>query len=161
MNRRFHLAICLLLGASIPVLAQDPQIVYVSSKQAKIHKEANLSSDIVAVLNKSDPVEVVKQQKVWMQIRETEVSGWVSRYSLSNSKPAQEKLSIFSRLKKFFENDNRRVRLAFVSTAGGVRDLTEEESDAAGKTDFKALRALESIEISDAEIDQFIAGNAE
>ncbi len=162
MKKRLYFAVTL-VGLSVLSLpgAQTADVVYISSQQAKVHKEANLKSKIVAVLSKSDQVEVVQQQKVWMQVKITEISGWISRYSVSRAKPFESKASIFSRLKNFFQNDNRRVRLAYVSTAGGVRDLTEEESDAAGKTDFKSLRVLEDIDLGDAEIDAFIAGNAE
>ncbi len=96
-----------------------------------------------------------------MQIKFTELSGWLSRYSVSQAKPLKEKVSVFSRLKKFFNSDNKRARVTLVSTAGGVRGLTEDESDAAGKSDFKAVATMESITVSEEEIDAFVEGNTE
>jgi uncharacterized protein YgiM (DUF1202 family) len=134
------------------------EVAYVSSKKTNIYKEANLNSDLMTVLKQNDEVRVIEQQGVWMQIRMIELSGWLSRYSVSRVKPLKEKVSIFSRLQNFFSSDNKRARVTLVSTAGGVRGLTEAESDAAGKTDFKAVVSMESFTVSDTDIDTFIAG---
>ncbi len=147
--------LCLVTIAS----AQSGAVAYISSREAQVHAQASLDSATVAVLEINDEVEIVERRKVWLQVKKDALIGWVSRYSISTAKPSPEKLSIVTRLKNFFSNENRRVRLTYVSTAGGIRNLTEDESDAAGRTDFRALRALESMILSDSEIDQFIADN--
>jgi hypothetical protein len=144
------------------VLSADANdIAYVSSQQARLHSEAKLNSEIVGVLNKSDAVEIVDRKKIWMQVKHTDLAGWLSRYSVTNKAPSAESLSIFGRLKNLFDDDNRRSRLTYVSTAGGIRGLTEEESDASGDTDFGALRSLERIVIPQAELDDFISRNSD
>jgi uncharacterized protein YgiM (DUF1202 family) len=156
MIRTFFLLLFLLTSLLNGLHAED--VAYVSSKKTNIYKEANLNSDLMLVLKQDDEVRVIEQQGVWMQIKFTELSGWLSRYSVSLAKPLKEKVSVFSRLKNFFDSDNKRARVTLVSTAGGVRGLTEEESDAAGKTDFKAVAAMESIRVSEDEIDAFVEG---
>lgn len=151
----------LILVTVSPAVLYAGEIVYVSSKQTYIYQNASLSSGLMTILQKNDAVEVLDQQGVWLQIRASAITGWVSRYSVSSSKPYSQKVSIFALLKNFFRTDNKRARVALVSTAGGVRGLTDEESDAIGKTDFAAVKIMESFEFSDTEIDKFVARNSD
>jgi len=154
----------LLLAVSITSLGNGlhaDEIAYVSSKQTKIYKEASLKSDLMTVLEQNEQVLVLDQQGVWWQIKYTELSGWLSRYSVSSARPAEEKNSVFGRLKNFFSSDSKRARVTLVSTAGSVRGLTEEQSDALGKTDFKAVATMEGFLVSEAEVDAFVASAAE
>jgi hypothetical protein len=147
--------------ASLLSTAQAEDIAYVSSKQTKIYKEANLNSDLMTVLNQNDRVLVLDQRGVWWQIRFTELSGWLSRYSVSTAKPPAEKISVFGRLKNFFDSDSKRSRVTLVSTAGSARGLTEAESDAIGRTDFKAVSQMESFGVNDDQVDAFVASAAD
>jgi hypothetical protein len=152
----------LLIGtASIACIAQAEDVAYVSSKQTKIYKEANLNSDLMTVLDQNDRVLVLNQSGVWWQIQYTELSGWLSRYSVSTAIPATEKISVFGRLKNFFSSDSKRARVTLVSTAGSARGLTESESDAVGRTDFKAVATMESYGVDTAAVDAFVAQTAE
>lgn len=151
----------LILVTVSPAVLYAGEIVYVSSKQTYIYQNASLSSGLMTILQKNDAVEVLDQQGVWLQIRASAITGWVSRYSVSSSKPYSQKVSIFALLKNFFRTDNKRARVALVSTAGGVRGLTDEESDAIGKTDFASVKIMESFEFSDTEIDKFVARNSD
>lgn len=151
----------LILVTVSPAVLYAGEIVYVSSKQTYIYQNASLSSGLMTILQKNDAVEVLDQQGVWLQIRASAITGWVSRYSVSSSKPYSQKVSIFALLKNFFRSDNKRARVALVSTAGGVRGLTDEESDAIGKTDFASVKIMESFEFSDTEIDKFVARNSD
>ena len=158
MIRSCFLASVFLIGMTGAVHAED--IAYVSSKQTKIYREASLNSDLMTVIKQNEQVLVVDQQGVWWQIKYTEMLGWLSRYSVSTAKPPEEKISVFSRLQKFFSNDSKRARVTLVSTAGSIRGLTEEESDAAGKTDFKAVAIMEDYRVSEQDVDNFIANGA-
>ncbi len=158
MMRARIFALILIIVSSTVLYAGE--IVYVSSKKTHIYQSASLSSDLITVLQRNDEMEVLDQQGVWLQVRASVITGWVSRYSVSSSKPYSQKISIFALLKNFFHTDNKRSRLTLVSTAGGVRGLTDDESDAIGKTDFAAVKIMESIELSETEIDQFVAGNS-
>lgn len=159
MIKRSYLLLFLLIGFCNGPHAED--IAYVSSKKTNIYKEANLNSGLMTVLKQNDEVRVIEEQGIWLQIRFVELSGWLSRYSVSLVKPITDKVSVFSRLKNFFSNENKRARVTLVSTAGGVRGLTEEESDASGKTDFQALATMESITASEDELDDFVTGSAD
>ena len=150
-------SVCLI---SLAGAADAEDIAYVSSKETRIYREASLNSDLMTVLKQNDQVLVVDEQGVWWQIKHTDLLGWLSRYSVSTVKPPEEKISVFSRLKKFFSSDSKRARVTLVSTAGSIRGLTEEESDAAGKTDFKAVAIMEGYRVSEQDIDNFIAGGA-
>ena len=157
---RIGLFVLILITVS-PAVLYAGEIVYVSSKHTHIYQNASLSSGLMTVLQKNDEVEVLDQQGVWLQVRASAITGWVSRYSVSSSKPYSQKVSIFALLKNFFRSDNKRARVALVSTAGGVRGLTDEESDAIGKTDFAAVKVMESFELSDTDIDNFVASNSD
>lgn len=130
--------------------------VFVSSEQATIYKNASFSSQAIVKLGKNDLVDVVSEKGVWLKVKYAQYSGWISRYTVSNSKPPDEKISILGRLKRLLGDNDKRDRLILISTAGGIRGLTEEESDAVGRTDFKALSAIESISVSRDEIQQFL-----
>ena len=155
---------CLLLAVSIISLgtglhAED--IAYVSSKQTKIYKEASLNSDLMTVVKQNEQVLVLDQKGVWWQIQYTDLSGWLSRYSVSSAKPPEEKNSVYGRLKNFFSSDSKRARVTLVSTAGSVRGLTEEQSDALGKTDYKAVSRMEGFLVSEAEVNDFVTSAIE
>ena len=157
---RTGLIVLILLIVS-PAMLYAGEIVYVSSKQTPVYQRASLSSGLMTVLQKNDEVEVLDRQGVWLQVRAVTITGWVSRYSVSPNKPLPQKVSVFAMLKNFFRTDNKRARLTLVSTAGGVRGLTDEESDAIGTTDFAAVKIMDSIELSDTEIDTFVTGNSD
>jgi uncharacterized protein YgiM (DUF1202 family) len=157
---RFYLLLAVsVIGLGNGLHAED--IAYVSSKQTKIYREASLKSDLMTVLQQNEKVLVLDQQGVWWQIKYTEVSGWLSRYSVSSAKPPEEKNSVFSRLQNFFSSDSKRARVTLVSTAGSVRGLTEEQSDALGKTDFEAVSRMEAFLVSEAEVDEFVTSAIE
>jgi uncharacterized protein YgiM (DUF1202 family) len=145
-------------GLAATVQAED--VAYVSSKQTNMYKEANLNSGLMTVLKQNDQVLVLDQRGVWWQIQYTELSGWLSRYSVSTAKPPEEKISIFGRLKNFFSSDSKRSRVTLVSTAGSARGLTEAESDAIGRTNFKAVAQMESFGVDDDQVDTFVASEA-
>jgi hypothetical protein len=151
----------LMIGlAGMGSIAQAEDIAYVSSKQTRIYEEANLNSDLMTVLKQNDQVLVLDQRGVWWQVRFTELSGWLSRYSVSTAKPPAEKISVFGRLKNFFSSDSKRARVTLVSTAGSARGLTEAESDAIGRTNFKAVAQMESFGVDDEQVDSFVASAA-
>ena len=157
---RFYLLLAVsVIGLGSGLHAED--IAYVSSKRTNIYKEASLNSDLMTVLQQNEKVLVLDQQGVWWQIKYTELSGWLSRYSVSSAKPPEQKNSVFGRLKNFFSSDSKRARVTLVSTAGSVRGLTEEQSDALGKTDFKAVSRMEDFLVSEAEVDDFVTSAIE
>ena len=81
----------------------------------------------------------------------------MSRYSLTPDKPFEEKVSIFARLKSFFDNGNSRERLTLVSTAGGIRGLSDYDSESPTSKNFDAVSKMETLVISDKELDNFLS----
>ena len=78
---------------------------------------------------------------------------------MTSGKPYKEKISNFSKIKFFLGGESNRDRMTLVSTAGGVRGLSADDSESAGKKDFKAVENMESIQISELELEQFVTGN--
>lgn len=151
-NKPFLMALALIVCGSA-----SAETAYVSSRQVKVYQKADFNSALVIKLKVNDEITILDRRGIWLQVRRNGVSGWLSQYSVSTKKPFSKKVSILNRLKNFFIGNNQRDRLTLVSTAGGIRGLTEEESDALGKTDFAAVRQMEVLQISAREVDRFIA----
>lgn len=147
--------ICLALALGVSTVA-IAETAYVSSRQARVYQDAGFDSALLANLKLNDEIEILEREGIWLQIRTPAVTGWVSQYSVTSQRPLAQKVSILTRLKNFFIGNKKRDRLSLVSTAGGIRGLTEDESDELGKTDFSAVREIESIEITESDIDRFV-----
>ena len=158
MNRYLVISLLVLAGLANPLNAAVT--LYVSSKQAKLYKEANFNSDLIASLKQNDVILLVEQKGIWMQVNYSDIFGWTSRYSVTSTKPSNNKVSISSRLLNFFKNENRRDRLTLVSTAGGIRGFSSDESDASGSKDFEAVGKMEAVTVSEGEVEKFVASNA-
>lgn len=135
------------------------ETAFVSSREVKVYADADFNSDKIANFQTADEVEVLDRDGIWIEVEKNGLRGWISRYSISSVKPFRQKVSIFSRLKNFFSGENKRDRLALVSTAGGVRGLTEAESDETGETDFAAVKRMEAFVFTESDLDLFIAGD--
>jgi hypothetical protein len=66
---------------------------------------------------------------------------------------------INQRLINFFSSENKRDRLTLVSTAGGVRGFSGDETDPSGKKDFESVTKMESVKISQVEVENFVSSN--
>lgn len=139
--------------------AQAADSMYVNSKKIKLYQQPNYNSAVVTQLEKGDQLEVVQQQDKWIQVKHATLSGWVPGYSLTSSKPAEESVSFFNRIKSFFMSDNKRSRVSTISTAGGIRGLSEEEGESAGQKDYEALQKMERMTVSDEEVEKFVEGS--
>ncbi len=158
MNRYLVISLLILAGLANPLNAAVT--LYVSSKQANLYKEANFNSELIARLRQNDAIELIEDKGIWMQVNYSDIFGWTSRYSVTSTKPSTEKASISSRLLNFFNNENKRDRLTLVSTAGGIRGFSSDESDASGRKDFESVGKMEAATVSEAEVEQFVASNA-
>ena len=82
------------------------------------------------------------------------------KYSISDTRPRTEKVSFFTRLKRFLRSDNsHRARASTVSTAGGLRGLTDEETENSGVRDYESLRKMEQLTVTEKEVEQFSQGD--
>ena len=134
-------------------------ILFVSSRLAPVYAEANLGSTVLARLTRSTEIEVIAQKGIWVNVIYPDGQGWISRYSVTANSPPETTVSIFARLKRFFDNGNSRERLTFISTAGGIRGLSDFDDEDTGKKDFTAVQYMESIQPDDQQIADFISGN--
>jgi uncharacterized protein YgiM (DUF1202 family) len=158
MKRYLIIKLLLLVGLSNSLNAEDT--VYVSSKQAKVYKEATFNSDLVGSLKQNDTINLLERKGLWIQVSFSDLFGWTSQYSVTSTKPSKVKVSISERLLNFFNSENKRERLSLVSTAGGIRGFSADPTDPAGKKDFESVGKLESVKVSEAEVENFISSNS-
>lgn len=149
----------IVISSAIIGSAFAAETVYVSSRSAKIYQQATFDSEVITRLERDSEVNVIEHSGIWINVNNADISGWVSRYSMTSGKPFKEKISIFSKIKFFLGGGSNRDRMTLVSTAGGVRGLSADDSESAGKKDFKAVEKMESIQISELELEQFVTGN--
>lgn len=156
MGRLISTAIMFMLLLSS---AQAADSMYVNSKKVKLYQQPNYNAEVVTQLRKGDELQVIRQQEKWMQVRHAALTGWVPGYSVTTSKPAEENISFFNRIKSFFMSDNKRSRVSTISTAGGIRGLSEEEGESSGNKDYEALQKMEKMIVSDEEVEKFVEGS--
>lgn len=159
MNKYLVFTLLILTGLSSSINAAET--VYISSQKAKIFREANFDSDLIAKLEQYEAVEVLGRKGIWIQIKNSDITGWVSRYSVTSVKMFKKKISIFNRIKNFFRTQTKRDRMAIVSTVGGIRGLADGDDESTGKKDFESVKVMETMKLSNDEIDEFIAGNTD
>jgi hypothetical protein len=148
---------CFFVISSTFVQASD--ILFVSSRLAPVYAQANLGSRILTRLTRNTEIEVVSPKGIWLQIIYNGQQGWISRYSVTANSPPENQVSIFDRLKRFFDNGNSRERMTLISTAGGIRGLSDFDDEDAGMKDFTAVQFMESIQPDDDQVASFISGN--
>lgn len=156
------MAVKLLIGwiiiiLSTIVLANDT--LFVSSRLAPVYAEASMGSVVLTRLSRNSEVEVISRKGILIHIIHAEGQGWISRYSVTANSPPATKISIFARIKRFFDNGNSRERMTVISTAGGIRGLSDFDEEDTGKKDFVAVQYMESIKPDNRQIADFISGN--
>ena len=156
-NEIFFIAIIFLLSVWLTPVSADS--VYVSSVKAKVFMEPDFRSSVVTELRRSSKVFVLQKKGRWVQVSLNEKKGWLSAYAVSDTFPIQQRISIFSRIKNFFKSNSGRNRVSVVSTAGGIRGLSDEEVNSSGNSNFESLAKLESIEITHDELEEFVGGS--
>jgi len=157
VKRFLTIKLILLIGLSNALNAEET--VYVSSKKAKLYKEATFNSDLIGSLKQNDSINLLERKGLWIQVSFSDLFGWTSQYSVTSAKPSKAKVSISERLLNFFNSENKRERLSLVSTAGGIRGFSADPTDPAGKKDFESVSKLESIKISEGDLEDFISSN--
>ncbi|MFT7674314.1 MAG: hypothetical protein ACI845_002731 [Gammaproteobacteria bacterium] len=135
------------------------ETMYVSSRTARVYQSDNFQSQLLTKFDRNESLNVLEQKGIWVRVRNSNVTGWISRYSLTPDKPFEEKVSIFARLKSFFNTGNSRERLTLVSTAGGIRGLSDDNSDSPTTKNFGSVATMEKLFITDTELEAFLAGN--
>ena len=146
-----------LLGFHNQLLALEN--MYVNSRTARVYESASFRSQLLVTLEQNTELDVLEHKGIWIRVQNSDVAGWISRYSLTPDKQIEEKVSIFARLKSFFDNGNSRERLTLVSTAGGIRGLSDYDSESPTSKNFDAVKKMETFVINDKDLEAFLAGN--
>ena len=158
MSRYFIGSLLVLVSSTNSLNAEET--VYVSSKQANVYQEPNFNSELLGSLEQNNAVQLVQYEGLWVQVSNIKLKGWISRYSVTFSKPTVTAISISSRLINFFSGENKRDRLTLISTAGGVRGFSDDPNDPSGKKDFESVGKMESVKLTEAEVEKFVSSNS-
>ncbi len=133
--------------------------VYVSSLKAKVFQQPDFKSPVLMELSQSSKLKLLGTQDFWIHVEYENKTGWMSKYLVTEVEPITHKISIFNRIRNFFRSSTGRDRVSVVSTAGGIRGLSDGEIESSGAQDFESLHSLEKIEIPPQELDTFIQSN--
>ncbi len=129
---------------------------YVKSLKAKMFSEPSLVSKVVKELKRGDAVEVLKSKGNWYYVDYKGVKGWIYSLLVGKDKPMGKVSLIFDEKKS--EVIRARERSSSNITAAAARGLTGDfRRRNKGKyvSDYISLRKMESIEITDEEIEKF------
>ncbi len=153
MNTR---ALTFLLLLALPLAAGAEEFLYVLSAKAKLYTEPSFRAPVVARLSKGEKTEAVGKNNYWFKVRYQGKEGWISRLAVSPHPPVKRG-SLLARDDGRLEQQARR-RASVAATTAAVRGLREDERtrmSAVGGPDYAALRQVEAVTVSDAELTDF------
>lgn len=150
-----------LLVLALPVIpalpAQAAELVYVQSKLAKILEAPGFNAPVVAEAAKGDALEKLAQEGRWFKVSFRERQGWVPEL-LVGPRPPLNKVTVIDDEAADLKQHARRRASASASTAAarGLRnDGRARQSDEA-VADYSALTEMESFEVRDEEVTEFL-----
>jgi len=111
---------------------------------------------VVARLSKGEKTEALGKNNYWFKVRYQGKEGWISRLAVSPHPPVKRS-SLLASDDGRLERQARR-RASVNATTAAVRGLREDERtrmNAVGVPDYAALRQMEAIVVSDAEVAEF------
>lgn len=153
MNAR---VLTFLLLLALPLAAGAEGYLYVLSAKAKLYTEPSFRSPVVARLSKGEKTEALGKNNYWFKVRYQGKEGWISRLAVSPHPPVKRS-SLLASDDGRLERQARR-RASVNATTAAVRGLREDERtrmNAVGVPDYAALRQMEAIVVSDAEVAEF------
>ena len=116
------------------------------------------SAALVTKIPKGSVLELVEKKGSWYQVKYQTHNGWVSKFLVSKKKPKAK--IIVSTEEGSVPNKGRslRKRASSVSTAAAARGLASDEENGVvqRESDREALERIESFEISEEDLDQFM-----
>ena len=119
-------------------LSANQSISYIKSKQAKLYKQKNTSSDIVDTLYQQDKVILKEQEGSWVNVDYKGKTGWVSKWLISNTMPSS-RVQLLATQKSI--SNNQRVRASLYSGTAATRGLRNIQGELK-ETDSLNLVAL-------------------
>jgi uncharacterized protein YgiM (DUF1202 family) len=152
-----HVKFLALVISVMFLLAASSSVIYVQSSKAKIMKSPSFKSKVVLTAKKGQELNVIKKKGRWYQVKAKGKTGWVSRLLVSKSKPIK-KVSVFAKADRDISKSARR-RASVMTTAAAARGLAEDDRRRLGaemKMDYAAIERMESLSVSEAEVDDFV-----
>lgn len=138
----------------IPLVAHADQ-QYISSNKAKILKEPDFQAELVAELVKGDPVKVLSQKGVWLNVSFAQKQGWVSKFLVKDT-PPNDRITVLPGDNETELKDVRR-RASAITTAAAARGLAATAREEAGDlvVNMEGVRYMESFSVTRQELEQF------
>lgn len=129
---------------------------YVSSINAKLLDQPSFKGGLIKNLGKGTQLTIFNKKGTWLNVKTDDAStGWVSKF-LTKSKPPTNRATVLTGEKnKQLKNVHRRT--SAITTAAAARGLASKASASTSdvQVDLKAVRYMESFEISNAQLNQF------
>jgi len=136
--------------------------LYVHSVKAPIYKTRSIGSKKIIELKKGTKVNGIREKGNWYYVRYRGKTGWIYKLMVKKSPPLETK-KFFVRLKSIFSRihvlrDKSRRRPSSYTTVAAARGLKDKRKRIVDKyrLDYEALEKMESIEISDNEVQEFL-----
>lgn len=132
-------------------------VYYVQSLKAKVMASPSLKSDVIAEVEKGYKFIAIGREGSWIKMKFKDREGYVASVLVSEYPPMGKQGMITGEETTIKEGARRRAS-TFVSAAA-ARGLTPEERkrlSKEGQANYEALEKMESISISEEELERFI-----
>lgn len=143
----------------IGTLVYGGEFLYVQSGKAKVFSDTSFDSKVIVELKRGDKVDVVGKEGNWYKVAIGGKKGFIAAFLL-NSTPPLEKVRLTNHVVEKDFSDNPRSRASTQKTAvAGVRGLAQERRARLGKDEkvnYEALEKVESLNISEEELNLFV-----
>ena len=152
-------ALFIILLASVASGAQASEFLYILSAKAKLLAHPSFKAETVQNVTKGEKVKELAKNNNWFQVEYKGKVGWLSRLSVSPNPPMKRVSLLAKNNTEDLANESRR-RASSLSTTAAVRGLrTNDRARVSDGTisNYDALARMESINVSDDEVSQFLA----
>ncbi|RME69377.1 MAG: SH3 domain-containing protein [Nitrospirae bacterium] len=140
----------------LPVIAYGIDL-YVHSLKAPLLAEPVLGAKKVAYVKKGEVLNLLEKRGNWYKVRHGDLTGWVSRLFV-DTRPPMTRISILVQQGEEVQKGARRRASAYI-TAAAARGLMEERARLSDRynVDFDGIKWLETMKITDEEINKFLS----
>ena len=161
MKRISYLVTCIVLLLMTIFISRSfaQQTYYVQSVKAKVMSEASFKSKLIAEVGRGYKLPGLGKEGTWVKVKYGSMTGFVPSLLVSSTPPL-EKQSVIKGEESALQQNVRRRASTYTSAAAARglaaddrRRLSKEE-----KVDYESLEQIESVVVSEAEIQKFIEG---
>lgn len=153
--RKILLAALLVLFSMTALYGEE--VYYVQSLRAKVMASPSLRSDVIAEVGRGHKLIAIGREGSWIKVKFKDKDGYIASVLVSEY-PPMGKQGLITGEEATIKEGARRRASTFVSAAA-ARGLTPEERKRLSKevqANYEALEKVESISISDEELERFI-----